>query len=170
MHRAAHERVVGSGIVPHALPQPSCSAGEIAQLQRRDTPHSHVACAEVANGFHRYFASLILGFAELPVELPRSSALLAKRAPASSSAPAKWVPPSVRKRMEERALWCVRRRRSEGVWRSGDHNSHESGGGGGGGSGEAGWQGRFLDSDGSWVGSGGLPGCPSVDSASRRDL
>lgn len=58
---------------------------------------------KVANGFHRYFASLILGFREIPVECPKGW-ISAKQKDASQAAPKpKWVPPSVRRRMEEEA-------------------------------------------------------------------
>merc|ERR1740129_1146588 len=56
------------------------------------------APAKVANGFHRYFASLILGFTELPVEVPSVMAGCPATQPVVPKA--KWVPPSVRRRME----------------------------------------------------------------------
>lgn len=58
---------------------------------------------KVANGFHRYFASLILGFRELPVECPKGWASPKSKDKARAAPKPKWVPPSVRRRMEEEA-------------------------------------------------------------------
>merc|ERR1712008_431378 len=57
---------------------------------------------EVSNGFHRYFASLILGFTELPVLVPRGYRAPRCRGGDSPLRPKKaWIPPSVRQRMAE---------------------------------------------------------------------
>lgn len=57
--------------------------------------------AIVANGFHRYFASLILDFTELPTEILQGATVGGPAARSKAAAKPKWVPASVRRRMEE---------------------------------------------------------------------
>jgi len=59
---------------------------------------------KVANGFHRYYASLILGFKELPVEVakwfePKESKKSSKEM--QNVAKPKWISPSMQRRLDE---------------------------------------------------------------------